>query len=253
MLAGSSRSAAPEFLNEGIAIRKQLTRHFGGARFAATRSGQQRGVGVVKARELLPDTAERDQHGTPVGQNPPSVLVMLGGEFKFIALFGQGSELEMRAEIIGAHLDGGLPALNSGGERRIDILEGLLGNGVAGLADLIEDATGLDLLLCLIAEKSVIERELGVFGSEEQRLLELLASALIFADFQVGVRQVLPNRRAIGGGLDSFEERGDGGFVIAAAEGVVGAREGLIGRIRRLGGSQADDDEEDGEPHVPVG
>src|SRR5712692_4453537 len=52
--------------------------------------------------------------------------------------------------------------------------------------------------------------------------MELVAGEGGFADFEVGVGEVLAEVGAPGGGGDGGEELGDGGVVIAGAEGGVG-------------------------------
>ncbi len=81
---------------------------------------------------------------------------MLGGEFELITLLGKSGQLEMVAEAIGSPLDGLPPAIDTTGERPIDVLKCLLGEGVAGLAQAVENASRLDLLFGLVAQESIV-------------------------------------------------------------------------------------------------
>jgi len=107
---------------------------------------------------------------------------VLGGQRQLIALLGEGGELEVCAEVIGAEGDGVLPTLDSGGERGVDVLEGLGGSGVAGLAEAIEDAAGLGLLLRLITKEGVLEGHLDVGGVKLHGFAELSASEVVLTD-----------------------------------------------------------------------
>ena len=53
----------------------------------------------------------------------------------------------------------------AGGEGGVDVLEGLFGcdgGGPASLADAVEDAAGLRLLLGFIAEEGILHGDLGI-------------------------------------------------------------------------------------------
>src|SRR5438046_2550414 len=79
------------------------------------------------------------------GQQAPCFFVVLGGEGEKVALFGEGGELEVSAEVAAARGDGLGPAFDAGGERGVDVLESLFGCGggwAAGLSDAVEDAAG---------------------------------------------------------------------------------------------------------------
>ena len=132
----------------GVVLGEQLAGHVGGRRLTAAGGGQQGGVGVLIAKLGLPDAAEVEQHGAAVGQNEPGLFVMLGGERELIALLGQGGELVVGVEGVGAQGDGLLPAVDTGGEGVVDVVEGALGGGGGGrtgLADAVEDAARLGL------------------------------------------------------------------------------------------------------------
>ena len=140
----------------------------------------------------------------------------------------------MRAEVIGPQRDGVLPALDGGGERGVDILEGLLGSGIAGFADTVEDAAGLGLLLGFVGEEGEFERDLLVGGVESHCFAELVAGEVVFTDLQIRVGEVFADGGARGGGGDSGEEAGDCGVVITNAEGIVSAGERGVSGIGRL-------------------
>ena len=163
---------------------------------------------------------------------------MLGGDGQIVALFGESGQLEVRAEVIGAHLDGLRPAFDARGQRRVDIAEGLLGSGVAGLADAVKDAPFLLLLLGFVAQKGVLHGRLGVVRVDLHGFAELVAGQLVLADLQVGVGQVFVDGGAARGSFDSLEETCNGGIVIAPAQRLVRAGERLVGRVRGLGEGQ---------------
>ena len=126
------RQRLAELVDERVARRQEFAGHLGGARFAPAGGGQQRGSGVVRAAHGQPDAAQVHQHGAAVGQQAPGAFEMRGGEREFVALLGEGGELEVPAEVVGAQRDGLLPARDAGGQGVVDVVEGLLGGGVAG-------------------------------------------------------------------------------------------------------------------------
>jgi hypothetical protein len=54
---------------------------------------------------------------------------MIGGKFQGVALFGQGGELEVRAEVVPAELERVGPAGDAFGQGAVDVLKGALGGG----------------------------------------------------------------------------------------------------------------------------
>src|SRR5213075_504772 len=97
--------------------------------------------------------AEVDEDGAAVGEEAPGLFVGGGGEVEEVALLGEGGELEVGGEVVGAEVDGG-------GEGVVDVVVGLLGGGgggrVGGMADAVEDAAGFGLLLGLEGEEGVL-------------------------------------------------------------------------------------------------
>ena len=90
----------------------------------------------------------------------------------------------MCAEVAGRHLERLLPARDALGERPVDVLEGLFSRGVAGLSNTVEDAAGDGLLLGLITEEGVFERDVLVGRVEAHRFAELLQRGIVGADFE---------------------------------------------------------------------
>jgi hypothetical protein len=126
---GVELQGALELGDVGIAGGQQFAGGLGGARFASAGGGQQGGIGFFGAVQSLQDAAEIHQHGAAFGDQAPGFLVMFGGEFQFVALFGEGGQLEVGAEIVGAELDGFGPAGDAFGQGAVDILKGALGGG----------------------------------------------------------------------------------------------------------------------------
>jgi hypothetical protein len=79
-----------------------------------------------------------------------------------------------------------------------------------------------------------------VLGIEQHGFAELVAGGRVFADFEVGVGEILAHGGAGGGGFDGFQEEGDGVVIAAGAQGFVGFVERLVGRVGGLGGARAD-------------
>ncbi len=80
---------------------------------------------------------------------------MSGGELQLIALFGQRCHLLVRAEVIRRLFQRLQPACDAFRQRPVDVLERLLGGGVARLPDSIEDAPRHSLLLGFVTEKRI--------------------------------------------------------------------------------------------------
>src|SRR5207245_344851 len=94
-------------------------------------------------------------------------------------------------EVIGAEGDGTGPAIDAGGERFVDIVEGGFGGGIAGEAQAEKGAAGFGLEVGFVAEERVLEGGGGVGGVEEEGLMELIAGEGGFADFEVRIGEVL--------------------------------------------------------------
>ena len=207
------------------------------------RGGQQRGVGFFEAVQSLQYAAEIHQDGAAFGDQPPRFFVVFGGELQFVALFGEGGQLEVGAEIVRAELDGFGPASDAFGQGAVDILKGALGGGarfgIAGLADAIEDAAGLGLLLGFVTKKCVFQGHMEVFGVEQHGLAKLAAGGLVFADLEIGISEILAHCGTGGGGFDGLEEEGDGVVVAARAQGFIGFIERLVARVGGLGDAKA--------------
>ena len=215
------RQRLAELADERVACGQEFAGHFGGARFAPVGGGQQRGGGVAGAPHGQPDAAQVHQHGAPVGEQAPGAFEMRGGERQFVALFGQGGEFEMPAEVIAAEQDRALPSRDPGRQGVVDIVEGLLGGGVPGAAQAVEDAARLGLLFGLVAEEGVLQGGGGVGRVQAHGLAKLVARQRGLADLEVGVGQVLADVGPGGCGLDGGEKGGHRDIVIARAQGGV--------------------------------
>ena len=64
-----------------------------------------------------------------------------------VALLGEGGQIEVGREVIGAEGDGAGPAIDAGGEGIVDVVEGTLGGNLrsafGGMAQAIEGAAGV--------------------------------------------------------------------------------------------------------------
>ena len=102
--------------------------------------------------------------------------------------------------------------------------------------------------LGFVAEEGVFQGDVEVVGVEPHGFAELVAGGCVFADFEVGIGEVLADGGAGGSGVDGFQEEGDGVVVVAGAQGFVGFGEGLVGRVGRLGEGEAARQKEYPEP-----
>jgi hypothetical protein len=202
-----------ELGNIRIARRQQFPGSLRGARLASPGRGQQGGISVRRSVQGFPDAAQIHQHRAAVRQQAPRLFIMLRRQFQLVALLGQSRQLKMRAEIVPAHLDGLCPAVDTCGKRPVYILESALRRGlrlrVAGLADAIEDAARLGLLLGLVAQEGVLQRHVEVLRVEQHGLPELVARRHVFADLQIGVGQVFANVGTPRRRLDGLQEKRD--------------------------------------------
>src|SRR5206468_2971592 len=131
------------------------------------------------------------------------------------------------------------PTLDSGGERRVDVVEGLFGGGVAGLAQAVKDAAGFGDLARLVAQEGVFESDLAVVRVGAHSLLKLIAGERSFADLEIGIGEVLADGGSRGGGRERLEKAGNGAIVVADAEGVIGR----LGGVEILSGATASEAE----------
>src|SRR5439155_17845997 len=106
------------------------------------------------------------------------------------------------------------PAIDSGGQRRVDVVECLFGSGVSRLAQAVEDAAGFGFLASFVTEESVLERYLRVVGIGPHGFAELIPGHGGFPDFEVGIAEVLANSGAGGGGFQRLEKSSDRAIVI---------------------------------------
>src|SRR5579884_4564858 len=140
---------------------------------------------------------------------------MLGGERPLVALLGKRGELVMGAEIIGAESNRAQPAVEAGGERVIDIVEGLFGYGIAVPADAVENAAcfggARTPILLLVGKEGEFESDLGIGGIEAHGLAELFECERVFAGLEVRVGEIFADIGAGGGGGDGLLEGTDGG------------------------------------------
>ena len=67
-------------------------------------------------------------------------------------------------------------------KRPVDVPKGLFGGGIAQLAEPIENAPGLGLLLAFIAEEGVLHRDLDIVRLQLHGLAELVAGQLVLAN-----------------------------------------------------------------------
>jgi len=171
-------------------------------------------------------------------------------------------EFEMRAE--GGRRSGQrlLPALDAGGERRVDVIECLGGGGagdrVARFADPREDAPGFrfagrGVVARFVTEEGIFEREVKIGGFEFEGFAELVAGGFAVAGLEQRVAQVLVDIGSLRCQRRGLLEEGNGGVVIARPQGIEGLREGFVREILRFlsqrnGGDQAKRCKPDGAP-----
>ena len=138
-----------EFRDEGVAVGEKFTGELGGPGFAAAGRGEEGGVGLTGTALQFPDTAQIHQHRATVGQQPPGPFIVLGGQGEEVALLRESGEFEVGREVVGAERDGAGPAIDTGCQGVVDVVECLLG-GVAGgafgaMTDTVEGAAGFGL------------------------------------------------------------------------------------------------------------
>ena len=160
----------------------------------------------------------------------------------------------MGAEIVWGAFERLEPARDSGGQRLVDILKGLLGGltrgGMAGYADTIEDTARLGLLPGFVAEERIFERDVFVGRVEPHGLSELIAGGFVFPHFQQGVGKILVDGRTIRRRLNGLLKTSHGLVVILNAKGVVGFSKRRISGVRRLRGERGGEDNEDYSYHL---
>src|SRR5581483_12109139 len=154
-VVGVQRQRALKFVRVRIAVREKLAGALGDTRRLASRSCEQQNSRVVFAAQHFRD-APQIEHQAALGRPQlPGLLIMLGGERELVALLGEGCQLDLRAEIAGIGCERLLPALDSGRERLVNILKGLLSGAVAGLANAVKDAARQGLLFGFEAQERV--------------------------------------------------------------------------------------------------
>src|SRR5690348_10022436 len=120
---------------------------------------------------------------------------MLGSERQIVTATGQPRQLVMSAEAVIPAPQSVRPSRDGSGERPVDILESRLRRGsrraIRGMAQAVENPARLGFLLCLKAQKCILEGGLIIGGIETHRLAELVARQFAFARFQIRVGEVL--------------------------------------------------------------
>jgi hypothetical protein len=169
---------------------------------------------------------------------------VFGREIELIALLGQCGQLLVCTKIVGRDFERFEPAGDTDGERPIYILKRLFGRLVVGrltgIADAIEDAAGLGLLLGLKAQERVFERHMLIGRIQPHGFAELIPGSFVFSDFQKRVGEVFTNTGAVWRKSDGLLEVGDGLIVGSITDSLIGAFERLVGRIGGLGRDRAD-------------
>jgi hypothetical protein len=164
---------------------------------------------------------------------------MLCRQLQLVALLGQRGQLEVRSVVVRPFADGFLPPRDSLLERPVDIAKRLFGGGVPVLPQPVEDAPRLGLLLALVAQERVLHRHARVPGVQLHGFPELPPRQLVLADLQVGVCQILADRRPLRRRRNGRLEPVDRGLVVLRAQCPISASERLEGRIRSLRQGQA--------------
>src|SRR5712691_11140540 len=120
----------------------------------------------------------------------------------------------MRAEILGGHIERFSPSCDAFGQWPVNIFKGLFGGGVAGLANAVENPARDNFLVGFVAEEGILQRHVLVRWIEAHGFGKLVASGIVFTDFQEGVSEIFSNGGAVRREGDGLSKSGDGLVVI---------------------------------------